>query len=198
MTFTLDPLPSLRGPKGDTGDTGPANELSIGTIDTGDPGTPAAAEITGDAPAQVLNLTIPQGDQGIQGDLGPKGDTGDLGEVIDLGNVAAGNLNLATAHPDLATLASQIVKMTLTGNVIITGLPTPPAGKGGALTLRVKQDATGSRTLQINNATASFGVPITLSTAANAVDVIHLLWLGSNWLATLSAQTTSIPTSWVV
>lgn len=129
---------------------------------------------------------------------GPQGDTGDLGEVIDLGNVAAGNLNLATASPDLATLSSQIVRLVLTGNVIITTLPTPPAGKGGALTLRVKQDATGSRTLQLNNVATAFGVAITLSTAANAVDLIHVMWTGSSWLAVLGAQTTSVPTSWVV
>lgn len=50
--------------KGDRGDPGPpstvpgpANTLTIGTVTTG----PAAATVTGQAPAQTLNLTIPEG-----------------------------------------------------------------------------------------------------------------------------------------
>lgn len=38
---------------------GPANSLSVGTVTTG---SPAAATITGDAPEQVLNLTLPKAD----------------------------------------------------------------------------------------------------------------------------------------
>lgn len=44
------------GPKGDTGATGPANTLSIGTVSAG---SPTAATITGTAPNQTLNLTLP-------------------------------------------------------------------------------------------------------------------------------------------
>ena len=71
-----------QGEKGDTGDTGPqgpagangadgepgpANTLTIGTVTTGEPGTLAAATITGESPNQVLNLTIPRGQQGPAG-----------------------------------------------------------------------------------------------------------------------------------
>lgn len=71
-----------QGEKGDTGDTGPqgpagadgadgepgpANTLTIGTVTTGEPGTQAAATITGESPNQVLNLTIPRGQQGPAG-----------------------------------------------------------------------------------------------------------------------------------
>ena len=55
------------GPKGDTGDTGPAgppNALAIGTVTTGAAGSSASATITGDAPSQTLNLTIPTGATG--------------------------------------------------------------------------------------------------------------------------------------
>lgn len=45
---------------------GPANTLTIGTVDVG----PADASITGDAPNQTLNLTIPQGPAGEDGDDG--------------------------------------------------------------------------------------------------------------------------------
>jgi hypothetical protein len=49
---------------------GPANTLAIGTVTTGASGSQAAATITGTSPNQVLNLTIPQGPQGIQGTAG--------------------------------------------------------------------------------------------------------------------------------
>lgn len=52
-----------KGDKGDTGDTGPANELTIGTVTEG----AADATITGTAPSQILNLTIPKGDTGASG-----------------------------------------------------------------------------------------------------------------------------------
>lgn len=60
-----------QGPKGDTGATGatgatgPANSLSIGTVTTGAAGSSASATITGSAPTQTLNLTIPRGDTGV-------------------------------------------------------------------------------------------------------------------------------------
>ena len=46
------------------GPAGPPNELAIGTVTTGAPGSAAAASITGTAPSQVLNLTIPTGATG--------------------------------------------------------------------------------------------------------------------------------------
>lgn len=49
------------GEKGDPGDPGPANELTIGTVTAGDT---ASATITGDAPAQVLDLVLPRGERG--------------------------------------------------------------------------------------------------------------------------------------
>ncbi|MBO0878935.1 MAG: hypothetical protein J2P17_00815, partial [Mycobacterium sp.] len=46
------------GPTGPTGATGPANTLTVGTVQTG---SPIAVTITGTAPNQVLNLTLPEG-----------------------------------------------------------------------------------------------------------------------------------------
>lgn len=51
----------LDGSPGQKGDPGPANSLSIGSVTSG----PAAATITGAAPAQVLNLTLPPGANGV-------------------------------------------------------------------------------------------------------------------------------------
>jgi len=52
---TLVSLDSLKGP---------ANTLSVGSVSTVTPSTPAAATVTGTAPAQTLNLTIPRGNAG--------------------------------------------------------------------------------------------------------------------------------------
>jgi hypothetical protein len=62
-----------QGLKGDTGDAGPANSLSIGTVEDGET---AGASITGDAPSQTLNLTLPKGEKGDTGDAGPSGSDG--------------------------------------------------------------------------------------------------------------------------
>ena len=54
----------VKGPKGDDGGPGPANTLAIGTVTTSAPGGSAAATITGAAPDQTLDLTIPRGAAG--------------------------------------------------------------------------------------------------------------------------------------
>jgi len=79
------------GPQGATGAAGPANTLAVGTVTSG---ATAAATITGAAPNQTLNLTLPKGDTGAagatgaagpagpagpQGPQGPQGDTGPAG-----------------------------------------------------------------------------------------------------------------------
>jgi len=66
--------PGPTGSQGPTGATGPANSLAIGAVTTGTTGGAAAATITGAAPSQTLNLTLP---------LAPTGTTA--------GTVAAGN-----------------------------------------------------------------------------------------------------------
>lgn len=62
-----------KGEKGDKGDKGDTNSLSIGTVTTGAAGSQASATITGDAPNQTLNLTIPKGDKGDTGAAGQNG-----------------------------------------------------------------------------------------------------------------------------
>lgn len=83
--------------KGDKGDKGDANKLTIGTVEKGEE---ASANITGDAPNQILNLVLPKGDKGNKGDAfsysdftpeqlqdlkGEKGDQGDKGDKGDKG-----------------------------------------------------------------------------------------------------------------
>ncbi|ELE9727862.1 prophage tail fiber N-terminal domain-containing protein [Enterobacter kobei] len=77
------------GQDGKDGEPGPANVLTIGTVVSSEPGAPAAADITGDAPAQVLNLTLPRGEKGTDGKDGENGKDGDPGpaNVLSIGTV---------------------------------------------------------------------------------------------------------------
>lgn len=54
----------IDGKDGEPGEPGPPNTLSIGTVTAG---ATASAQITGAAPAQTLNLTLPRGPQGAPG-----------------------------------------------------------------------------------------------------------------------------------
>lgn len=63
-------IQGVQGEKGEKGDKGDTNSLSIGTVTTGEAGSQASATITGDAPNQTLNLTIPKGDKGDTGEPG--------------------------------------------------------------------------------------------------------------------------------
>ena len=88
----------------------------------------------------------------------------------------------ATITPDVANGNVQIV--TLTGNVTFSAFSNPISGQ--SLTLIVKQDATGSRTL---TSTMKFaGGTKTLSTAANAVDIISVFYDGTNYWASLGTD----------
>ena len=55
------------GSYNDLTDKPDAYNLSIGTVTTGEAGSQASATITGNAPNQTLNLTIPKGDTGATG-----------------------------------------------------------------------------------------------------------------------------------
>ena len=67
---------SLQYSSGVTGPTGAANSLSIGTVVSG---ASAAATISGTAPTQTLNLTLPTGATGPTGPIGAQGPTGPTG-----------------------------------------------------------------------------------------------------------------------
>lgn len=56
-----------KGQDGQDGENGLPCSLTVGTVTTGEPGTDAAVEITGEAPNQTVNFTIPRGQQGPAG-----------------------------------------------------------------------------------------------------------------------------------
>ena len=88
----------------------------------------------------------------------------------------------ATITPDVTNGNTQ--QVTLTGNVTFSAFTNPVAGQ--SLTLIVKQDATGSRTL---TSTMKFaGGTKTLTTAANSVDIISVYYDGTNYWASLGTD----------
>lgn len=138
-----------QGPQGDTGATGatgPANTLTVGTVADG---ATAAATITGVAPNQTLNLTLPKGDTGATGATGPQGvgvpSGGSTGQLVKktAGGTEWGYTNLAElADAVIATPATdQVLQYDATGKwknktldvSSITPGTTPPANpKPGA------------------------------------------------------------------
>jgi hypothetical protein len=96
--------------------------------------------------------------------------------VYNWGNVAAGtvwlDVNSGTIH-----------KMTLTGNVTMNAF-TGTVATGTSVTIVMKQDATGSRTLTSSMKFA--GGSKTLSTAANSVDIVSIFFDGTDYFAALT------------
>lgn len=111
-TVVIDTSKGEKGDKGDQGiqgvkgDTGPANTLAIGTVTTGAAGSPAAANITGAAPNQTLDLTIPKGDKGDQGIQGVKGDPGQIQSVQAGTNITVNNTD--PANPIVSATAKPL------------------------------------------------------------------------------------------
>jgi hypothetical protein len=184
------------GPTGATGATGSTGATGVG-----------ATGATG--PAGATGATGPTGATGATGATGTF--SGTLASNLDVNSnsiVSASNGNIlitpngtgktritnlnyseaapfavtygATITPDVAN--GNIQTVTLTGNVTFSAFTNPIAGQ--SLTLFVVQDATGSRTL---TSTMKFaGGSKTLSTAANAIDIITAYYDGTNYYATLA------------
>ena len=85
----------------------------------------------------------------------------------------------ATLAPDAAN--GNVQKVTLTGAVTISAFTNPVAGQ--SITLIIQQDATGGRLL---TSTMKFAGGVkTITTSANAIDVLHIFYDGTNYLASL-------------
>jgi hypothetical protein len=64
---SVSTTPGPKGDKGDQGDIGPAgpvSSLSVGSVTAGAEGTSPVVTITGTAPSQTIDFTIPRGDTG--------------------------------------------------------------------------------------------------------------------------------------
>ena len=149
------------GTQGSTGSTGPANALSIGSVVGG---TTAAATITGTAPSQTLNLTLPKGDTGATGSTGPTGPAGPA-NTLAIGTVTSSTSPSATIT---GTAPNQTLNLVLakgdkgdTGSTGSTG-PTGPANTlsvGTVTGLSAGASPTVTITGSAPTQTVNFGLP---------------------------------------
>ncbi len=149
---------TLAGDRGPPGDTGPANTLTIGTVTTAAAGASASATVTGTAPSQVLNLTLPRGDTGVKGDQGVAGPACSL----TVGTVTTGAAGTKADATITGTAPNQVLSLTLprgetgaTGAVGETGLP----GLAASVTVgATTTGAAGSSASVTNTGTTSAAV----------------------------------------
>jgi len=83
-------------------------------------------------------------------------------------------------NPNAAS--GNVQKMTLTNNIIINGFTSPVAGQ--SVTLIITQDGVGNRTLTSTMKFGNSGSKL-LSTTAGTIDVLHIFYDGTNYLASL-------------
>ena len=116
----------VQGPQGQTGPAGPANTLDIGTIEYG---PVPDATITGTAPTQLLNLTLPSGEPGPQGPPGEMGAlepsgviAGSYGSATQVGTFTVDNRGIVTAasNTSIGIDASAVVSGTFANERIPT------------------------------------------------------------------------------
>jgi len=147
-------------------------------------------EAVGVADSSVINATkTVSGDQylvklnrknGSDIDLGDlRGLQGLIGDMTPFtnGTWAAG------AQTVNAAAGAQTVARTLTGNVVLSIVNTPVAGRAYTMSLSLKQDATGGRTITWPPAVVwPEGLKPTLPVAPNALATYHLYWDGVRWI----------------
>jgi hypothetical protein len=123
---------------GATGPAGPANTLAIGTVAAGGIGV-ANATITGTAPNQTLNLTI------------PTGQTGQTGATGTAATVAAGNTTTGSA----GSLASVSNSGNTSAAVFEFTIPRGDTGETGPIGPSIESliitESTTSRTLVLSD-----------------------------------------------
>lgn len=103
------------------------------------------------------------------------------GLVTEIVNtVTDSGTELTLPAPSTATLHH----VTLTDNCTVT---LPAAKAGQSLTVLLKQDDTGGRTITWNTALWAGGTPPTLSTDANTLDVLVFICIdNTNWMGFVS------------
>ena len=94
------------------------------------------------------------------------------------------NWGNASGSHTINVTSGTIHRMTLVGNLTVTGFTTPLAGQSA--TLVIKQDSTGSRTLTTATGMLFVGGSKTLTTSSNATDVVNMFYDGTNYLCSLT------------
>lgn len=108
--------------RGIQGVAGPANVLAVGTVTTSAPGSPAVVTITGTAPSQGIDFTLPRGDAGPA-------------NTLSIGTVTASAPGSAAAATITGTAPTQTLNLTL---------PRGDAGPPGSVSDGDKGDITVS------------------------------------------------------
>ena len=162
------------GADGADGEPGPANVLTIGTVTTGEPGTNALVEITGEAPNQTVNFTIPRGQQGQQGATGADGADGADGEpgpanVLTIGTVTTGEPGTQAAATITGESPNQVLNLTIPrGETGAQG----PAGSGTGDMLASVYDSNSDGKVDAADTADSIG-STTAAQVADAVSKAH-------------------------
>ena len=132
---------------GATGPTGPANTLAIGTVAAGGIGV-ANATITGTAPNQTLNLTLPTGATGSAGAAGAAGANGadGIAATVAVGNTTTGSAGSSASVSNSGNTSAAVFEFTIPrGNTGDTG-PVGPSIESLIIT-----EATTARTLVLSD-----------------------------------------------
>ena len=201
LTFGLP-----KGEKGAKGDTGPANTLTIGTVTSG---IEASATITGEAPNQVLNLVLKQGDKGNPGDDAPTitniairqsdyhmivtlsdGTSYDAGYCRGASGAGTGDMLASTYDPQgkaqdiYAYIDNAISGVTVTTDATPTQGSTNPVQSGGVYTaLANKLDKTGDG----SNVTAAFTAASSRANIATGEKLSVLFGKIAKWFSDLGS-----------
>lgn len=193
--LTAAGLPGLTGSTGSTGATGPtgaagatgaagpANSLSIGTVSSGS----AAATITGTAPTQTLNLTLPTGSTGATGAAGTNGTNGATGPTGAIGAAGSNATTKAYVGTTLKTAPFPIIKTAIVASgVAVFNLTDDGTSTGNALCVETFTD---SVQLIVNDATASYQMGWAFSNSNKTLTVTANKLTTANILSGILGQT---------
>ena len=197
---------SLGIPQGEQGNIGPANTLTIGTVTSG---SEASATITGEAPNQVLNLVLQQGDKGNPGDDAPTitniairqsdyhmivtlsdGTSYDAGYCRGASGAGTGDMLASTYDPQgkaqdiFAYVDNAISGVTVTTDATPTQGSTNPVQSGGVYTaLANKLDKTGDG----SSVTAAFTAASSRTNIATGEKLSVLFGKIAKWFSDLGS-----------
>lgn len=183
----------LAGPTGATGPQGPAGTQGASGVPgaTGAQGTAGTAGATGaTGPASSAATVSALGTIQLAGDLGgtatsptvPNMARANQGgqELVSTNSSASGSVTINLAN-------GNVFSLTLTGNITVLTLSGATAGRACSFAMYARQDATGGRTITWPASVKWSGGSPTLSSAANAVDILVFETIdgGTNWYGSL-------------
>lgn len=125
--------------------------------------------------ATLAGLAAGTGDLTTTGDI--EADTLGTTEVVDMGTASAGTTTIVFANGNHQRVVA--------GADLAIAL-TAPSQDAATLSVRITQDATGGRAVTFSTSILwPRGVAPTISTAANAVDLVTLMWDGTNYYGSI-------------